>query len=108
MISLGSSLSTTPRCGTAQQAVDNVAQESGIRVVHLLMGCAEAIQRNDLKVASNLVREIRMTLNSAPCGAMGKVASHFVEALTGRIYGLNGILSQADAQSEILSHIMQI
>ena len=87
--------------------MDNGAQESGIRVVHLLMGCAEAIQRNDLKVASDLV----MTVNSAPCGAMGKVASHFVEALTRWIYELNGaesILSQADAQSEILSHIMQI
>lgn len=102
----GSSLSST-RCGTPQQAMYNGAQESGIRVVHLLMGCAEAIQRNDLKVASDLVREIRMTVNSAPCGAMGKVASHFVEALTRRIYGLNGaesILSQADAQSEILYH----
>ena len=66
--------------------MDNWAQESGIHVVHLLMGCAEAIQRNDLKVASDLVREIRMTLNSALCGAMGKVALHLVEALTGRIY----------------------
>ena len=61
-----------------QQAVDNGVQESGILVVHLLMRCMEAIQRNDLKVASDLV----MTVNSAPCGAMGNVASHFVEALT--------------------------
>lgn len=102
----GSSLSST-RLGTAQQSIDNGAQESGIRVVHLLMGCAEAIQRNNLKVASDLVREIRMTVNSAPCGAMGKVASHFVEALARRICGLNGAesnMSQADAQSEILYH----
>jgi len=36
---------------------------------------------------------------------MGKVASLFVEALAWQIYGLNGtesILSQVDAQSEIL------
>lgn len=102
----GSSLSST-RLGNAQQSIDIGAQESGIRVVHLLMGCAEAIQRNDLKVASDLVREIRMTVSSAPCGAMGKVASHFVEALARRICGLNGAestMSQADAQTEILYH----
>ncbi|GLJ44178.1 hypothetical protein SUGI_0921890 [Cryptomeria japonica] len=85
---------------------DEGAQESGIRLVHLLMACAEAIQRNDLKMASSMVQEIRMMMRN-PSGAMGKVASHFVEALARRIYGLNSpesSVGQADAQSELLYH----
>lgn len=85
---------------------DDGAQESGIRLVHLLMACAEAIERTDLMLASDIVRKIRIMVRN-PSGAMGKVASHFVEALARRIYGLNGsesTLGQADAQSEILYH----
>eukprot|EP01018_Ginkgo_biloba_P004064 Gb_34637 [translate_table: standard] len=97
--------------GYGQQATtivngDDGAQESGIRLVHLLMGCAEAIQRNELKAASEIVREIGIMVRTQS-GAMGKVASHFVEALARRIYGLNSpdsMLNQADAQSEILYH----
>uniref|UniRef100_A0A0C9QU48 TSA: Wollemia nobilis Ref_Wollemi_Transcript_9651_2476 transcribed RNA sequence n=1 Tax=Wollemia nobilis TaxID=56998 RepID=A0A0C9QU48_9CONI len=85
---------------------DGGAQESGIRLVHLLMACAEAVHRGDLKTANDMVREIRVMVK-IPSGAMGKVASHFAEALACRIYGFNSpeaCLGQGDAQSEMLYH----
>lgn len=81
------------------------AQESGIRLVHVLMACAEAIQNNELAAALDMVREIKR-LASSNSGAMSKVANHFVEALARRIYGANiedwASLSQADTVSKLL------
>ncbi|KAJ7567242.1 hypothetical protein O6H91_02G138400 [Diphasiastrum complanatum] len=80
------------------------AQESGIRLVHLLVACAESIQRDDLIAAEKIVREIRVVAGPQS-GPMKRVATQFVEALARRIYGLNiqdTIGDQMDSVSELL------
>lgn len=61
-------------------------QETGVRLVHTLMACAEAIQQKNLKLAEALVKHISL-LASLQTGAMRKVASYFAQALARRIYG---------------------
>ncbi|XP_077241087.1 DELLA protein GAI1-like [Tasmannia lanceolata] len=63
------------------------SQENGIRLVHTLMACAEAVQQDNLKVAETLVKQIGV-LASSQAGAMKKVAIYFAEALARRIYRL--------------------
>nr|UHT46061.1 SLR1-like DELLA protein [Phoenix dactylifera] len=61
------------------------SQEAGIRLVHTLMACAEAVQQENLKAADVLVKQISM-LAASQGGAMRKVAGYFAEALARRIY----------------------
>nr|XP_043627786.1 DELLA protein 2-like [Erigeron canadensis] len=68
-------------------------QENGIRLVHTLMACAEAVQQSDLKIAKTLVKQAGV-LAVSQTGAMRKVATYFAEALARRIYGLYPKLSQ--------------
>lgn len=62
------------------------SQETGVRLVHTMMACAEAIQQENLKLADALVKHIGL-LASSQTGAMRKVASYFAHALGRRIYG---------------------
>lgn len=81
-----------------------VAQESGIRLVHLLMACADAVQNNELGVAREMVTELHR-LASPQSGAMGKVATYFVQALARRLYNVTSqdwLGSQSDSLSELL------
>lgn len=61
------------------------SQEAGIRLVHTLMACAEAVQHDDMKLADALVKHVGI-LAAAQAGAMGKVATYFAGALAQRIY----------------------
>lgn len=61
------------------------SQENGIRLVHSLMACAEAVENNNLVVAESLVKQIGF-LAVSQVGAMRKVATYFAEALARRIY----------------------
>ncbi|XP_078444112.1 DELLA protein GAI1-like [Wolffia australiana] len=61
------------------------SQESGIRLVHSLMACAEAVQQDNLKAAESLVKQIGV-LTMSQAGAMRKVATFFAEALARRVY----------------------
>ncbi|KAE8719266.1 DELLA protein GAI1 [Hibiscus syriacus] len=63
------------------------SQENGIRLVHALMACAEAVQQNNLNLAEALVKQIGF-LAISQAGAMRKVATYFAEALARRIYRL--------------------
>ncbi|XP_027152727.1 DELLA protein GAI1-like [Coffea eugenioides] len=63
------------------------SQENGIRLVHALMACAEAIQQENMKLAEALVKHIGF-LAVSQAGAMRKVATYFAEALARRIYRL--------------------
>lgn len=63
------------------------SQENGIRLVHSLMACAEAVQQKNLKLAEALVKNIGF-LAVSQAGAMRKVATYFAEALARRIYKL--------------------
>ncbi|KAD7116605.1 hypothetical protein R6Q59_006669 [Mikania micrantha] len=64
------------------------SQENGIRLVHTLMACAEAVQQENIQVAENLVKHAGM-LAVSQAGAMRKVATCFAEALARRIYRLS-------------------
>lgn len=61
------------------------AQEAGVRLVHTLMACAEAIQQENWERADGLVKHIGI-LAVSQSGAMRKVATYFAEALARRIY----------------------
>ncbi|KAL4324203.1 hypothetical protein GQ457_11G004790 [Hibiscus cannabinus] len=61
------------------------SQEAGVRLVHTLMACAEAVQQDNLKLADALVKHIGL-LAASQTGAMRKVATYFAEALARRIY----------------------
>ncbi|KAL6909434.1 hypothetical protein ACP4OV_001715 [Aristida adscensionis] len=60
-------------------------QEAGIRLVHALLACAEAVQQENFSAADALVKQIPM-LASSQGGAMRKVAAYFGEALARRVY----------------------
>ncbi|OWM84985.1 hypothetical protein CDL15_Pgr027772 [Punica granatum] len=61
------------------------SQEAGVRLVHTLMACAEAVQQENLKLAEELVKYVGL-LAVSQAGAMRKVATCFAEALARRIY----------------------
>ncbi|KAL2546166.1 DELLA protein RGA [Forsythia ovata] len=77
------------------------SQENGIRLVHALMACAEAVQQENLKLAEALVKQIGF-LAISQAGAMRKVATYFAEALARRIYKLYPINPQDTAFTDLL------
>ncbi|KAF8096287.1 hypothetical protein N665_0313s0053 [Sinapis alba] len=79
---------TTTTTESARSMVLVDSQENGVRLVHALMACAEAIQNNDLSIAEALVKQIGF-LAVSQAGAMRKVATYFAEALARRIYRLS-------------------
>ncbi|XP_057429099.1 DELLA protein 1-like [Lotus japonicus] len=72
---------------TARPVVLVDTQETGVRLVHALMACAEAVQKENHKLADTLVKHIGV-LAASQAGAMRKVASYFAQALARRIYGI--------------------
>ncbi|KAJ7524059.1 hypothetical protein O6H91_18G075700 [Diphasiastrum complanatum] len=78
------------------------ADESGLRLVHLLLACAEAVQRNDFLAADKVLSLIQM-LAVLQSGPIGRVAAQFAEALARRIYGYQSTdHSSGDSFSELL------
>nr|CAB3493534.1 unnamed protein product [Digitaria exilis] len=71
--------------GPAVPVVVVDTQEAGIRLVHALLACAEAVQQENFTAAEALVKQIPM-LASSQGGAMRKVAAYFGEALARRVY----------------------
>lgn len=73
---------------------DDVAEEMeeeencGVQLVHSLLACAECIQRGDLRLAKETLNRIQALGLPVVPGPMSKVAAHFVEALTRRLYGV--------------------
>eukprot|EP00250_Pteridium_aquilinum_P017637 c23715_g1_i1 orf=499-2493(+) len=82
-------------------------QERGVRLVHLLMACAHAIQNHELKLAHEIVSEIQALAYPHTSGAMAKVAAFFMEGLARRIYSLTSLqecqqVQQGQAISDLL------
>lgn len=77
------------------------SQETGIRLVHTLMACAEAVQQDNLKLADALVKHI-VYLAVSQAGAMRKVATYFAEALARRIYKIYPQDSLEPSYSDVL------
>lgn len=68
-------------------------EDSGIRLVHMLMTCSESVQRGDLSLATSLIEDMQGLLArvNTVCG-IGKVAGHFIDALSRRIFhGIGGV-----------------
>ncbi|KAL0877361.1 hypothetical protein Bca101_027066 [Brassica carinata] len=80
------------------------SQETGVRLVHALLACAEAVQQNNLKLADVLVKHVGL-LASSQAGAMRKVATYFAEGLARRIYR---IYPRDDAGLSSFSDTLQI
>ncbi|KAJ0977824.1 hypothetical protein J5N97_013298 [Dioscorea zingiberensis] len=82
-------------------------EDSGIRLVHLLMSSADAIQRGDVALAGSLIDEMRLLLTRVNTGfGIGKVAGYFVDALTRRLFSASSAAaaSGSPAEYEILYH----
>nr|ACM47244.1 putative gibberellin signaling DELLA protein [Sinningia speciosa] len=106
-------LKTTPYSGNSgsvswglpnestRQVVLFDSQENGIRLVHTLMACAEAVQQENMKFAEALVKNIGF-LAVSQAGAMRKVATYFAEALARRIYKLYPTNPQDSAFTDLL------
>ncbi|GER47098.1 GRAS family transcription factor family protein [Striga asiatica] len=77
------------------------SQEAGVRLVHMLMACAEAVQQGNAKLADALVKNIGV-LAVSQVGAMRKVATYFAEALARRIYRIRPPESLGPSYSDIL------
>jgi DELLA protein len=77
------------------------SQETGVRLVHTLLACAEAVQQDNLKLADALVKHVHV-LAASQAGAMGKVAGYFAEALARRIYRIYPKDSLSPCYSDML------
>ncbi|GLT28950.1 hypothetical protein SLA2020_038500 [Shorea laevis] len=86
--------------------VTAMEEDSGIRLVHLMMTCAESVQRGDLRMATSFIEDMQgllMRVNTV-CG-IGKVAGYFIEALRRRIFqGVGHVSGSSAFESEILYH----
>ncbi|XP_021895234.1 DELLA protein SLR1-like [Carica papaya] len=72
--------------GQQLTVVTAMEEDSGIRLVHMLMTCAESVQRGELPLAGSLIEDMRGLLAhvNQGCG-IGKVAGYFIDALNRRI-----------------------
>ncbi|XP_047309012.1 DELLA protein GAI-like [Impatiens glandulifera] len=86
--------------------IDDVEEDSGIRLVHLLMSCAETIQRGEFSLAATIIDEMQGLLTRVNTSfGIGKVAGYFVDALSRRIFSppqSAGVISGSNFDNEIL------
>ncbi|CAN1216525.1 Protein SLENDER RICE1-LIKE 1 [Linum perenne] len=84
-----------------------VEEDSGIRLVHMLMTCAEYVQRGELALAGSLIQDMQglLTRVNTGCG-IGKVAGYFIDALTRRVFApVTAAVGPGSAyEKEILYH----
>ncbi|KAL7104255.1 hypothetical protein ACP275_08G232700 [Erythranthe tilingii] len=77
------------------------SQEAGVRLVHTLMACAEAVQQENMKLADALVKHVGI-LAESQVGAMRKVAACFAEALVRRIYKIRPQVEDNSSYADVL------
>ncbi|KAL9160698.1 hypothetical protein ABFS82_08G217600 [Erythranthe guttata] len=77
------------------------SQEAGVRLVHTLMACAEAVQQENMKLADALVKHVGI-LAESQVGAMRKVAACFAEALVRRIYKIRPQPEENSSYADVL------
>ncbi|CAK9185884.1 unnamed protein product [Ilex paraguariensis] len=102
--SVGSEFGAVPNIAPAESTRPMVlvdSQETGVRLVHTLVACAEAVQQDNLKHADNLLKHVGL-LAVSQGGAMRKVATYFAEALARRIYKIYPQESLESSYSEML------
>ncbi|CDY36236.1 BnaC07g20900D [Brassica napus] len=92
---IGTTVTTTTASESTRPLILVDSQDNGVRLVHALMACAEAVQSSNLTLAEALVKQIGF-LAVSQAGAMRKVATYFAEALARRIYRLSPPQTQID------------
>ncbi|KDP32341.1 hypothetical protein JCGZ_13266 [Jatropha curcas] len=91
------------------RVVTALEEDTAIRLVHMLMTCAEYIQRGELAFAGSLIEDMQglLTRVNTGCG-IGKVAGCFIDALSRRIFGpigsVGGVGSGYAYENELLYH----
>ncbi|KAK6941592.1 Transcriptional factor DELLA, N-terminal [Dillenia turbinata] len=82
-------------------------EDSGIRLVHMLMSCAELMQRGDFSLVASMIQEMQVLLIrvNTRCG-IGKVAGYFIDALSRRLFSPSSAVCGSDSalENEILYH----
>ncbi|XP_021733118.1 DELLA protein GAI-like [Chenopodium quinoa] len=86
-VSNPSSSKLTANSAVSRPVVVVDSQENGVRLVHTLMACAEAIEQQNMGLAEALLKQIGF-LAASQVGSMRKVATYFAEALARRVYKL--------------------
>ncbi|XP_044472498.1 DELLA protein GAI1-like [Mangifera indica] len=85
--------------------VTAMEEDSGIRLVHMLLTCAELVQHGELALAGSLFEEMKGLLIHVNTGCgIGKVAGYFIDALSRRIVGVGGSVCSSTYEHEILYH----
>ncbi|KAF3555168.1 hypothetical protein F2Q69_00012445 [Brassica cretica] len=84
---IGTTITTTTASESTRPVILVNSQDNGVRLVHALMACAEAVQTSNLMLAEALVKQIGF-LAGSQAGAMRKVATYFAGTLARRIYRL--------------------
>nr|AQQ12219.1 DELLA protein [Prunus salicina] len=83
--------------------VTAMEEDSGIRLVHLLVTCAESVQRGDLALAGSQIENMQTLLTRVnPSCGIGKVAGYFIDALSCRIFSHPSVASAHE--NELLYH----
>ncbi|KAJ7978854.1 DELLA protein [Quillaja saponaria] len=85
--------------------VTAMEEDLGIRLVHMLMTCANSLQRGELALAGSLIEDMQglLTHVNTSCG-IGKVAGYFIDALSRRIFAPQGIPTDSAFENEVLYH----
>lgn len=89
--------------------VSDLEEDTGIRLVHALLTCADAIQRGEFQLATFFIGEMSnglMTRVNTACG-IGKVAGYFIDALSRRLYEPSqgmGLAEPGLVSNEVLYH----
>ncbi|KAI3913018.1 hypothetical protein MKW92_040038 [Papaver armeniacum] len=96
--------------GLVSPAEATEEEDPSIRLVHLLMTCAESVQHGHISLAAALIEEMRYTLTrvNTLCG-IGKVAGYFIDALARRVFSPSsqeGFLptTESTQENEFLYH----
>ncbi|KAF3438177.1 hypothetical protein FNV43_RR20934 [Rhamnella rubrinervis] len=83
-------------------AVTATEEDSGIRLVHTLVMCAESVQRGELALAGSLLENMQALLTRVNTGCgIGKVAGYFIDALSCRVFAPQGTASPYGSSYEI-------
>lgn len=101
-INLAPDPNMAPCYNETQQIIE---EDSSIRLVHVLMSCADTVQRGNLSLAGALIEELQILLSRVNSEfGFGKVAGYFIDALSRRVFKpLERSYSSAH-EDEILFH----
>ncbi|XP_050380070.1 protein SLENDER RICE1-LIKE 1-like [Argentina anserina] len=89
------------------QLVTALEEDSGIRLVQLLVTCAESVQHGDLPLAGSLIETMQALLTRVNTGCgIGKVAGYFIDALSRRVFTPQSVGSDVGSahENELLYH----